>query len=306
MISVILCTHNPRRDYLEKALEGLRRQTLPSTDWELVVVDNASEPALEEEHFAGLGRFARVLREDKLGLTPARLRGIRASEGDILVFVDDDNILDPDYLESAAAIGKANPHLGAWGGQSKPRFEQRPPEWTRRYWGSLVIREITRDTWSNLPYLHESMPAGAGLCVRRSVAQQYHQLHDRGARPVMLDRAGQNLLSGGDNDLVCCAFDIGLGAGVFESLRLVHLIPPSRLEESYLLNLVEGIAYSIVVLRSFRPDAYPSTPHRGWQGRIADGLRFARMGSRERRFQRALRRGEARAHRDVTRSAESR
>jgi glycosyltransferase involved in cell wall biosynthesis len=286
-------------------LEGLRGQTLPSAEWELVVVDNASDPAMDEDTFSGIGVHARVIRENTLGLTPARLHGIREAQGEILVFVDDDNILDPDYLERATAIGKANPHLGAWGGQSKPRFEQPPPEWTRRYWGSLVIREITRDTWSNLPYLHESMPAGAGLCVRRSVAQQYHELHDRGARPVMLDRAGQNLLSGGDNDLVCCGFDIGLGAGVFESLRLVHLIPPSRLEERYLLNLVEGIAYSIVVLRWFRPEAYPATFDRGWQGRIADVVRLARMGRRERRFQRAVRRGEARARRGLARQAKS-
>jgi glycosyltransferase involved in cell wall biosynthesis len=299
VISVILCTHNPRPDYLEMTLEGLRGQTLPSAEWELVVVDNACEPALDEDTFSGVGMHARVVRENTLGLTPARLHGIREAQGEILVFVDDDNILDADYLERAAMIATDNPHLGAWGGQSAPRFERTPPEWTRRYWGSLVIRELSGDRWSNIHYLHETMPAGAGLCVRRSVARHYDDLHRQGARSTVLDRTGNQLLSGGDTDLACCAFDVGLGAGTFSDLRLVHLIPASRLDESYLLGLVEGIAYSGVILRSYRSNAYLTENRRGLRGRLADSLRLAMMSSRERRFQRARLRGEARARRDL-------
>jgi glycosyltransferase involved in cell wall biosynthesis len=306
VISVILCTHNPRIDYLEKAVEGLRSQTLSREEWELVVVDNESDPALNLETFGRVGATLRVVRENTLGLTPARLRGIREAAGEIFIFVDDDNILEPDYLERAAAIAQANPHLGAWGGQSKPRFEKRPPEWTRRYWGSLVIRELTGDRWSNIHYLHESMPAGAGLCVRRTVAAHYDDLHRSGTRSMMLDRAGSQLLSGGDTDLVCCAFDIGLGAGTFSALRLVHLIPPTRLKESYLLKLVEGIAYSGVVLRSYRPGSYPPEITRGIRGTLAESLRLVTMSPRDRRFHRAAARGETRARHDLARERQRR
>ena len=41
---------------------------------------------------------------ERLGLTPARLRGIRESRGELLVFVDDDNVLERDYLEVALAL----------------------------------------------------------------------------------------------------------------------------------------------------------------------------------------------------------
>jgi glycosyltransferase involved in cell wall biosynthesis len=43
LISAVICTHNPRRDYLERTLQALKSQTLPLPDWELVIVDNASE-----------------------------------------------------------------------------------------------------------------------------------------------------------------------------------------------------------------------------------------------------------------------
>ena len=42
-VSVVIPTHNPRRDYLAQTLEALAAQTLAPEKWELVVVDNKSE-----------------------------------------------------------------------------------------------------------------------------------------------------------------------------------------------------------------------------------------------------------------------
>jgi hypothetical protein len=125
------------------------------------------------------------------------------------------------------------------------------------------------------------------------------ELHESGQRAVLLDRTGQQLLSGGDTDLVCCAFDLGLGCGTFPALHLVHLISPARLTEKYLLRLSEGIAYSAVVLRSFRPNLFDEPPARGVVGRVADMLRAARMGRRGRLIQNAIRSGTDRAAADL-------
>ena len=43
-VSVIICTHNPRSDYLERCLAALSDQTLVKDQWELIIVDNASAP----------------------------------------------------------------------------------------------------------------------------------------------------------------------------------------------------------------------------------------------------------------------
>src|SRR5712671_4531106 len=47
-ISVVLCTYNPREDYLRRVVDGLRAQTLPQGQWEFIVVDNASNPPVGE------------------------------------------------------------------------------------------------------------------------------------------------------------------------------------------------------------------------------------------------------------------
>ena len=49
-LSVIICCHNPRRDYLARVLEALKAQTLSTNNWELLVVDNASEDPVSASH----------------------------------------------------------------------------------------------------------------------------------------------------------------------------------------------------------------------------------------------------------------
>jgi glycosyltransferase involved in cell wall biosynthesis len=291
-LSVVICTHNPRQDYFTRCLKALETQTLPVDRWELLLIDNASDSGQEPRPNLSWHSRARLVCEPRLGLTPARLRGIHEATGGLLVFVDDDNVLDADFLEIALRVSKEKQFLGSWSGQCRPTFEETPPEWTRRYWGNLVIRQFDEDVWSNLPRLPDSMPCGAGLCVRRDVALQYLHLHESGGRSFQFDRTGATLLSGGDNDLAACACDIGLGVGLIAALKLQHLIPPQRLTAEYISRLAEGIAFSSTLLdalRGIRP------VRRVELGRAADFLRIMRLKQPHRRILRASLRGRSRA-----------
>ena len=252
VLSVVICTHNPRADYFSRTLAALRAQSLPVDFWEILVIDNCSDQPLEGRIELSWHPSARIVREQTLGLTPARLRGIGEAVGELLVFVDDDNVLDSDFLAVALRTAEEKPFLGSWSGQCRPEFETPPPEWTRRYWGNLVIREFDRDVWSNLPRLPDTMPCGAGLCVRGEVADHYLRLHEQGARAFQFDRTGDSLLSGGDNDLAACACDIGLGVGLIAALKLTHLLSSGRFTAEYHTRLAEGIFFSAVVLARLR------------------------------------------------------
>jgi glycosyltransferase involved in cell wall biosynthesis len=296
MLSVIICSHNPRSDYFQLCIGALRNQRLPHNQWELVVVDNRSDEPLADRIDLSWHPSARIVQEETLGLTAARLRGIRESTGDLLVFVDDDNVLDVDFLEIVLRTQEERPFLGSWSGQCRPAFEQPPPEWTRRYWGNLVIREFDHDVWSNLPRLPSTMPCGAGLCVRREVAMHYLDLHESGKRSFQFDRSGKSLLSGGDNDLAASACDVGLGVGLIASLKLTHLISPERLTEDYLARLAEGIHYSSTLLDwEYGIRTQQSTA----LGRTADFLRIVRLKEPHNRILRAAFRGRDRARQQL-------
>jgi len=148
-ISVIVCTRNPRGDYLHRVLEALNAQTLPKNNWELLVVDNASNERLADSLRLSWHPRARHIREDNLGLTSARMRGITEACGELLVFVDDDNVLAPDFLEKARTLYAQRPDLGAFGaGSLEPEFEVRPPSEILPRIRLLALRTVSSARWT--------------------------------------------------------------------------------------------------------------------------------------------------------------
>lgn len=296
-ISVIICTHNPRKHYLDRVLKSLEEQTLSQELWELLLIDNASDELLSQKTDISWHIKSRHLRENELGLTPARLRGIKESQGEILVFVDDDNVLDKNYLEKTIEISKEYSIVGAWGGQTIPEFETEPPSWTKPYWGYLAIQEFQNNRWSNLMHQNETSPCGAGMCVRRNVADKYAHDVKHSVKKLKLDRRGLDeknkiLISCGDKDLAFTACDVGLGMGMFFELRLKHLIPANRVSTEYFIKLIEGTSYSRKILEFIRgKDIVRLEPF--WKRKLSEIYKLQMMHSRERLFFKAQLRGES-------------
>ena len=257
MVSVIICSHNPREDYFSRVLAGLRRQTLPVAEWELLLIDSASTSPLAGLWDISWHPAAKHIRQEVPGLTHARLCGIRNSGGELLIFVDDDNLLAPDYLSAAVELLRTHPHIGAFGGSLKGEFEVPPPAWMQSYLWVLAIRELKRDYWSNLSGGSDAVPIGAGLCVQRRVAEDYESKARVNPLRAALDRTGACLGSGGDIDLAWCAIDLGLGTGRFQALQLTHLIPSRRMTRDYVTKVVAGHAASDEIMASFRPREGP-------------------------------------------------
>jgi len=246
-ISVIVCTNNPRPDCLRRTVESLKRQTLDRARWELLIVDNASDNRVSDTCDLAWHRRARHVREEELGLTPARTRGIVETDGDLLVFVDDDNVLDPGFLEEALDISDRYPYLGTFGaGNMEPEFEIEPPPEIRPRLGLLALRSVFEARWSSNVRDSESIPWGAGLCVRRHVADSYGLLIDGLGSEVtgVLGRKGRELFSGEDDIFSWVAASIGYGFGVFPQLRLTHVIPADRLSRQYFLRLIHDQSFS--------------------------------------------------------------
>jgi glycosyltransferase involved in cell wall biosynthesis len=250
-LSVIICTHNPRPEYLSRTLEALRVQTLPMAKWELLVIDNASRPAAADLVSLTWHPNARHIREEVLGLTPARLRGIQEAEGQLLLFVDDDSLLESSYLEVALGIGESRPELGCWGaGCIESEYEKPPPEWLAAYEDALAIRRVDRDLWANIPVVNHSLPFGVGMCLRRTVAARYASLCQGDRVRRSLDRSGASLASCGDTDIAMLTCLLGMGTASFTGLKITHLIPERRTTQQYMSRLVAGKVESQVILSS--------------------------------------------------------
>lgn len=246
-LSVVVCTHDPRPDYLARTVDGLRRQSVAGTDWEFLIVDNASKTpvgrALAAWHPQG-----RVIREERLGLTNARLRGIADSSAPLILFVDDDNILREDYLEQVLRIHARLPMLGCFGAAViTPEYEEQPAVDMRPFMGMLALRDAKESRWSNDPN-DPFTPWGAGLVVTRQVAETVAASVRGDPLKEQLGRTGKSLNSCEDDEFSWVACESGAGRGVFTELQLTHLIPKGRVQKDYLLRLAEGHAYSRTLL----------------------------------------------------------
>ena len=242
--SVVICSHNPRQDYLKRTLKALSEQTSPMTKWELIVVDNASTRPLRMDWDISWHPLGHHLREEQLGLTHARLAGIRQARSELIIFVDDDNVLDCGYIEIALAIARDFPQIGAFGCSLAGEFETPIPDWAQPYLEGLCVKTIIRDRWGNDYSWSDAVPYGAGMCVRSIVARRYSAEIENVRFRKELGRTGAGLSSAEDLDLAFTAIDLGFGIGRFHKLHAVHLIPGRAFKtQDYIVRLNAGFSY---------------------------------------------------------------
>lgn len=256
MISVIICTHNPIIYNLRRVLLGLHKQTLSLDKWELVVVDNSSDIPIEKRIDISWHPNAKIVSEESLGLVRARLKGILETKGDLLVFVDDDNILSAEYLETARKIAIERPYIGAFGGAAIGEFETDPDRKVLPYLEMIAIRHIDKIAIGNF-YEWKNTPAGAGLVIKREVADYYANKLKLDKIRIELDRKGDSLMSSGDIDLSYTSLDLGFVNGLFPQLVLTHIIPANRVTVDYLVTLQKYNVLSNNVLEYYRFKKWP-------------------------------------------------
>jgi len=104
LVSVVVPTYG-RPATLVDALESVNTQTYEEV--EAVVVDDHSpesvEPLVREQSFPSIRRVEGIRHDENRGANAARNTGIDAATGELVAFLDDDDVWDPDLLEREVA-----------------------------------------------------------------------------------------------------------------------------------------------------------------------------------------------------------
>lgn len=265
-LSVVICTYNPLEPYFRRTLDAIRAlDGRFDKNVECVIVDNNSDPPVASLRYVAAflqsHPCARIVHEERQGLSYARLRGLAETTGKVIVFFDDDNEPERSYLAAVMQAFESHPHVGVWGpGVVLVEFLGQAPDWVERSCRHMFQErrsEFTEYACLRMPWI-SSYPAGTGQSVRREVMERYAARVAEGSCTA-IDRSGNSLASGGDGQIVHTAVLMGLAAGVCPSMRVRHLIPAGRCTSAYLARLCYGVSSSLLPATV---ESFPEIIHR--------------------------------------------
>ena len=122
-VSVIIAVYNGA-DRLRDAIASVQAQEL--TPFEIIVVDDGSTdetPVLIAEY----GNAIRPLRQDHGGLSAAHNFALRQARGDVIAFLDHDDLWPPHALATLATSLQSDPTIDIAAGRIEMRYERRDP-----------------------------------------------------------------------------------------------------------------------------------------------------------------------------------
>jgi glucosyl-dolichyl phosphate glucuronosyltransferase len=229
--TVALCTHN-HADRLGRTLADLAQLKAPQAPWEFLIVDNGcgdGTPDLLAPYPWPDGWQVRVVRESKLGLSNARNRAIAEARGEYVIFMDDDETADPDWLCAfERLILSKDPD--AFGGRIRVLFEDMRPEWLK---DDLLgfLGELNRaEGIAPLTDPHASF-YGGNFGIRKTVCDRV------GGFDAMLGRKGTDNTGGEEVDFYRRLLDAGFKVWWTPEAVIHHRIQTAKLERTYFLDL---------------------------------------------------------------------
>ncbi|HMS65779.1 MAG TPA: glycosyltransferase, partial [Ignavibacteria bacterium] len=239
-VSIVICCYNSAK-VLPLTLEYLIKQkNTENIPWEIIVVNNASTDGtalIAEKLWLRSNSLTplRIVKENQPGLSAARQLGINTAEYEYVVFCDDDNRLEENFVRNAFEIMNSDESIGVLGGFGDSEYETLPKPWFKDWMDSFAIGKQSENagdiTWSR------GFVWGAAMVIRK---EAWNKLKAGGFRSILTDRVGNTLSAGGDTEICYALRNNGWKIWYDPSLKFTHYITEERLNWNYLRNLFRG------------------------------------------------------------------
>jgi glycosyltransferase involved in cell wall biosynthesis len=233
-ISVIICCYNSV-SRLSDTLTHLIGQKFSGFGYEIIIVDNAStdDTSVFAKKLLGnqSGIDYTIVNEPQSGLSFARKKGYAIAKYGFLLYCDDDNWMDENYVQLAFDTMLANSKIGILGGLGEAVFETTPPLWFKQYEIDFAVGEqsLAKEVLSQVSEVY-----GAGFTIRKSYLDK---LYGSGFKSILSDRKGNQLISGGDVEFCYLAKYFGYEIWYHRGLKFKHYMTSPRLNWTYMKRL---------------------------------------------------------------------
>lgn len=223
-VSIVICTYNRCHD-LNKTLESVFNMAYRS--FEVIVVDNNST---DDTKNIALKYPVTYIVESRQGVAYARNTGLEASSGQYIGFIDDDELVNEDWITGMLKGFTLDDSVGAVTGPVIPAYTIEVPVWMpEAFHGSDCGPDYRRLSSKEL--------IGTGNSMFR--AELVHDIRFK----THLGRVKSSLVSGEDTDFVQQLYDKGYGGAYSPQAIVYHMIPPERMTLGWFAHryFAEGI-----------------------------------------------------------------
>lgn len=242
-ITVAIPTYNGA-EKLPLLLDHLRSQV--NTDpirWEIIVCDNGSTDdtaAIVRQYQANWPSHSplhyRFAAEQ--GAAFARQYAVECARGELIAFLDDDNVPTDDWIAQTYQFARDRPQVGAFGSQIHGKFETELPDELEDIRCFLAIIERGQQPHRYEP-AKKILPPAAGLVVRRQVWL------DAVPPRLFLNNKGKSAgLASEDLEAVLHIQQAGWEVWYNPDMVVHHHIPNVRLRKDYLVPLFRCVGLS--------------------------------------------------------------
>lgn len=193
-VTVAICTHNRCEDLVE-AIESIMKQNYPPQSFELLIIDNRSNDQTPQIGLEFTEKYSNVryIFEETLGLSYARNRAMEEAKGEIIAYLDDDAIANPEWINEISKTF-ANQYVGCVGGRIFPIWETAEPTWLPETFRTVyTILDYSKDI-KEMKY--PDIPFGANMAFQKRLLKEF------GGFRTDLGRKGTNLLSNEESEVM--------------------------------------------------------------------------------------------------------
>ncbi len=269
-LSLIIATYN-RAQWVLETLGSVAAQKSPASEWECVVVNNNSTDNTSEVVEAFIASHPRLdirlVVEIKQGLSHARNCGIENSTGEIVAIIDDDELINDDFIVAYISLFERNADIASAGGRIVARYRSARPAWMSPYTERPIANPMDFGA-EEREFPAGRIPGGGNMAIRRSALDKY------GVFNPELGRQGQKLIGGEENDLFERLRVGGERCWYTPAAVMYHLIPDEKLTRDYLSRLSYNIGISQRRRASIEGRGYLTSEIIKWVGTILIALGY--------------------------------
>jgi glycosyltransferase involved in cell wall biosynthesis len=244
LFTLAICTWN-RSAELKRVLDNLAICIKPqSSDWELIVVDNNSTDNTKKI----VSQYTNILPiryclERTQGLSHARNKAIAESQGEWIIFTDDDVEIPLVWLVNyAQALESVSDYIAFAGGAVESKFLSAPPK------AMIEAIPIVRDGFCgvalpkklDISNPSDKIPFGANFALRKALISELTFDTDLGVN-------GDSRLMGEETAFMKGLLQQGKQGIWLQNIGLTHLVNSDRLTEEFIKRYLFGMGRSIVL-----------------------------------------------------------